>query len=373
MIGYTFKILLSIFSIALFLSTSLGSDIVPLTDATFDGTIESTTFVLVKFFAAWCGHCKNMAQDYEDLAKAYKIHSKNLIIAELDGDNNPESIKKYNIEGYPTLYLFKKGSSPVSLPPTTPRTFDGLSEFLHQETGLKIAPRLSTSNVVILNSENFDSTVKDKCSFIKFFTPWCGHCKNMAQDYEKLASVFKAEPNVVIGKINCDDYRDTCTRFSVAGYPTLKLFKESPEDYTGSRDLKSLVSYINQECGTHRNFDGSLLETFARSDELDGLISKFIKISDVKEQKNLLVKVDDLLKKLPYPEHTKFYSTYMNRILEKGIQYAKTELERIEGILSKPESLSDSKNLDSFTVRKNILRLFTGQLSSSSKPDHEEL
>lgn len=42
--------------------------------------------------------------------------------------------------------------------------------------------------VVVLTDENFDSFVKEhEHVFVKFYAPWCGHCKKMAPDYAKLA------------------------------------------------------------------------------------------------------------------------------------------------------------------------------------------
>ena len=45
---------------------------------------------------------------------------------------------------------------------------------------------------MILNDGNFDSIAQTtKTTLVKFFAPWCGHCKRMAPDYVKLAEEFK--------------------------------------------------------------------------------------------------------------------------------------------------------------------------------------
>ena len=39
-------------------------------------------------------------------------------------------------------------------------------------------------------SKTFDATIKEGLTFVKFFAPWCGHCKSMAKDWTKLEKHF---------------------------------------------------------------------------------------------------------------------------------------------------------------------------------------
>ena len=61
---------------------------------------------MVLFYAPWCPHCKSMMGDWEQLSKHVKGKME---VVKIDCDENPKMAEKYNINGFPTIILFKDG------------------------------------------------------------------------------------------------------------------------------------------------------------------------------------------------------------------------------------------------------------------------
>jgi thioredoxin 1 len=83
---------------------------IPITDSTFENEVtQSSTPVLVDFWAEWCGPCKLVAPVLDQIANE---QDGKLKIVKLNVDENPSMMQKFGIRGIPTMILFK-GGQPV--------------------------------------------------------------------------------------------------------------------------------------------------------------------------------------------------------------------------------------------------------------------
>ena len=155
---------------------SASSAVVDLIPRNFDKVVlKSGKPALVEFFAPWCGHCKNLAPVYEELATAFSHAENKVTVAKVDADENRELGKRFSIQGFPTIKWFD-GKSDKPIEYDGGRDLESLSSWITDKTGIKPrAPKKEPSKVEMLNDASFKTTVGgDKNVLVAFTAPWCG-------------------------------------------------------------------------------------------------------------------------------------------------------------------------------------------------------
>mmetsp|Transcript_26863 Transcript_26863/g.30703 ORF Transcript_26863/g.30703 Transcript_26863/m.30703 type:complete len:220 (-) Transcript_26863:279-938(-) len=107
----------------------------------------------------------------------------------------------------------------------------------------------SSAAAVELTPDNWDAETGGKVVFLKMFAPWCGHCKKMKPDWDKLMEASKDSTTQLIADVDCTaGGKPICEDNGVQGFPTLKYGDPSDlQDYQGGRDFDSLEKFIKDE------------------------------------------------------------------------------------------------------------------------------
>jgi protein disulfide-isomerase A6 len=325
-----------------------------LTSKDYDSVIDGETAALVEFYAPWCGHCKNLAPEWEIAGDTF-TQSDGIIIAAVDATASSDLAQRFEVKGYPTIKYFEKGSPDVPEDYTGGRTAGEIVSWVNEKIGTSRRVRKAPTAVTELDASNFDAIALDptKNVFVEFYAPWCGHCKALAPKYEQLAKVFEGEDNVVIANVDATISPDLASRYDVSGYPTLKFFPEKvtePVNYEGVRELPELVSYVNEIANTYRLADGSLALNAGIVEALNEVIEETSTYDEA-----FVARLTEVAKDLDQPT-VKQYLSFANKILTKGPEYIEKELARLQGFV-KSKSVTPEKK-KSFSIRYNILRIF---------------
>jgi len=102
----------------------MAGEILETSDATFDEVTGAGGWVLVDFWAPWCGPCKAIAPVLEQLV----AERDDLTIAKVNVDNNPNSPGRFGVRGIPTLVLFNDGKVVDQM--TGAKSKDGFDDWL---------------------------------------------------------------------------------------------------------------------------------------------------------------------------------------------------------------------------------------------------
>lgn len=119
-----------------------------------------------------------------------------------------------------------------------------LSEDLKSED----APEQQGNVYVLVGTTHDEIAGGDKNVLVEYYAPWCGHCKKLAPEYEKLGEHYKDDDNIIIAKM--DSTANEVSSVKVSGFPTIKFFEagsSTPKDFDGSRDFEGMKAFIEKE------------------------------------------------------------------------------------------------------------------------------
>ena len=167
-----------------------------------------------------------------------------------------DKCQELQVNGWPQLNLYKSGELVDTFKKS--RELELLKEYLDKylvvETRLP-PPPVPKAPTRILNPEgkilelderNFSSETKQGGVFVKFFAPWCGHCKKLAPTWIQLAEQMRNQ--LTIAEVNCDEHSPLCQAEEVQGYPMLFYYGDDgvKTEYTGGRKLEQLQGFVEK-------------------------------------------------------------------------------------------------------------------------------
>lgn len=110
---------------------------------------------------------------------------------------------------------------------------------------------LGSVSAVELTKESWDEKTSGKSVFVKFYAPWCGHCKAMKPAWDKLMKQYDGHASIVVADVDCiGEGKSMCDDVGVEGFPTIKFGDPANlEDYEGEREFDDLVKFAKENLG----------------------------------------------------------------------------------------------------------------------------
>jgi len=162
-----------------------------LTDKNFDQAIEENEYILVEFYAPWCGHCQSLEPEYAQAAKDLAEKNSEIKLAKVDATAEKETGTKFSIEGFPTLKFFKNGKASDY---NGPREAKGIVSWLEKKTG-------PACTEITKEGQLKDILEKEQALAAGFFNDLEGEkakiFKELASDYDDVKFYLVSNPTVM--------------------------------------------------------------------------------------------------------------------------------------------------------------------------------
>ncbi|XP_045766914.1 protein disulfide-isomerase TMX3 [Maniola jurtina] len=101
---------------------------------------------------------------------------------------------------------------------------------------------VSSSRVLEL-SDKFIDISSEGVWFVKFYAPWCAHCRRIEPIWAHVAQALYNTP-IKVAKVDCTRFTAVATHFKVRAYPTIMFIKGAFwHEYSGERLKEDMVNY----------------------------------------------------------------------------------------------------------------------------------
>ena len=108
----------------------VADPVLVLTDGNFGEVVGSTKYIMVEFFAPWCGHCQSFAPQYSQAALALREAGSEVRLAKVDAVAETATAGSLDIQGFPTFKFFRNGR-PIDY--SGPRSGEGMVDWINKK------------------------------------------------------------------------------------------------------------------------------------------------------------------------------------------------------------------------------------------------
>ncbi|KAG8985799.1 hypothetical protein FRB90_004456 [Tulasnella sp. 427] len=241
------------------------------------------------------------------------------------------------------------------------RELEDFASFIKEKTGVAARIKVPHSDVVVVDTDSFQKIVMDETKdvFVAFTAPWCGHCKALKPIWDKIATYYKNDPNVVIAVVDAHASQNARLReqHGVNAYPTLKFFpkgnKAEPIKYDGYNWEDKLMAFINEQTGLHRAPGGLLDDVVGRVASLDTLAQSLF-AAPANTRDSIYAEATGAIGKLG--TEGAYYARVFKKVMEDGEDWVAKETKRLTSIVTKRNA--PQSKLDEVKIKLNILSAF---------------
>ena len=128
------------------------------------------------------------------------------------------------------------------------------------------------NGVLVLDDDNFDAATKaHDFLLVEFYAPWCGHCKKLAPEWDKAASLVGDD--VKLAKVDATVATGLASRFEIKGFPTIHFFRSGNKvEYGGGRTSGEIVSWLGKNTGPPAKTISTAEELTAAQESDDAIV-----------------------------------------------------------------------------------------------------